>query len=496
MDSTAQARALTAAVDCSGGSFEVEWRGSVVVDMPIYVVDGTVLSVTGGGSSPARISGNYSTQLFRVVNATLHATNIDIHGGSGIYGGAIAAAGSRLTFDNANFTDNTARGHGGAVFLSNSSSMSCVGVAFEDNSAKGKGGAVFMEDRSSVSCDGDGGVTAFRRNFAEYGDGGALYAMDSQAFWTHAEFHENWAGLAGGALHLTGSEVSWSGDTLFMGNGAYGAGGGAVLVMNGSTLAYTGETSFVANFALNDGGAIGSPAFDSVNNPVDSTIEIGGGTTFFGNNCTADGGGLAILGACSVVVADTADVSFTENRAGVMGGAVYVANSGLGPTFSRVNFVGNEAQIGGAASISGSGNAKDTNDPTPTSPTTFDRCRFVDNQATAAGGAVESAAGHDAFLNSLFQGNAARVGGALRLAGSAIVRNCSFVENLSDDGEGSALSNIGVISRVEGISFHRNIFGCPRDTFLNFSLVSRMGRLFCFFLPMAFPRLASPFEPR
>lgn len=484
VESTAQAQALAAAVDCSGGSFEVEWRGSVVVDTPINIGDGTVLSVTGGGFSPARIDGNYSTQLFRVINATLHATDIDIHRGSGIYGGAIAAAGSRLTFDNANFTANDAGGHGGAVFLSDSSSMSCVGVRFEDNSARGNGGAILVEDRSRVSFDGDGGFTVFRNNSSKFGDGGALHATDSEAVWNHAEFYGNWAGLAGGALYLTGSEVFWNGDTLFMWNGAYGSGGGAVFMMNGSTLEYTGETGFVDNYALTDGGAIGSPAFDSANNPVDSTIGIGGGTTFSGNNCTANGGGLALLGACTVAITEKADVSFTENRAGVAGGAVYVSGSGLGPTFPRVGFVNNEAQIGGAASITGSGNTKDAVDATPPNPTTFDSCQFIENRAMAAGGAIESAAGHDAILNSLFQGNAARVGGALRLAGSAIVRNCSFVENLSDNDEGAAVSNIGVISRMEGNSFHRNIFSCPRDTFLNFTLVSTISRLF--FTPWCF----------
>ena len=459
---------MAVAINCSGGSFEIEWRGSIVIDAPMHIVDGTVLSMIGGGMSPARIDGNYSTQVFRVVNATLHVSDIDIHRGSGIYGGAIAAVSSKLTFDNTNFTANAASGNGGAVFLSDSY-MSCFGVTLEENIAKGKGGAFSAENRSSISCDG---FTAFWYNIAEFGDGGALHAMDSKLSWTHATFGENWAGLAGGALYLTGSDAFWSGETLFVWNEAYGGGGGAILITNGSTLINTGETEFTKNYALTDGGAIGSPASDSINNPIDSTLEIGGKMNFSGNNCTSNGGGLAVLGACAVVITDTADVSFTDNLAGVMGGALYVSSSGLGPRFPRVSFVSNEAQIGGAASITGSGSTKDTNDATPPSPTTFDRCEFTNNRAIAAGGAVESAAGHDAILNSVFRGNTARVGGALRLAGTAAIDNCSFVENLSDDGEGAAVSNIGVLSRVEGNFFHGNIFGCQRDMFLNFTAVS------------------------
>lgn len=267
----------------------------------------------------------------------------------------------------------------------------------------------------------------------------------------------------------TASEVFWGGSMDFSDNGAYNGAGGAVFVMNGSSVIYTGDTSFSSNYAFTDGGAIGSPGSDYIINPVDSTIDISGETVFFGNNCTANGGGMALLGACSVV--NTADVSFIGNSAGVAGGAVYISSAGFGPTFSGVSFESNFAQVGGAASVSGSGNTKDTNDVKPPNPTTFDSCRFIDNSALAAGGAIETAAGHDEIVGSVFQGNTARVGGALRLAGTADLHNCSFVENVSEDGEGAAVSNIGVIWRMESLSFSGNVFECPRDTFLNFTEV-------------------------
>lgn len=264
----------------------------------------------------------------------------------------------------------------------------------------------------------------------------------------------------------TASEVFWGGTMNFTDNGA----GGALFVMNGSSVIYTGDTTFSENYAFTDGGAIGSPASDSVSNPPYSALDISGATTFTSNNCTANGGGLALLGACSVVT--SAAVSFTGNSAGVAGGAVYVSSAGLGPTFSGVTFASNSAQIGGAASVSGSGNTKNANDVKPPSPTKFDRCLSVDNTALATGGAIESAAGHDEVVNSVFRGNMARLGGALRLAGTVDPFNCSFVENISADGESAAVSNRGAISRVEGLSFSRNVFQCPQNTFLNFTEVS------------------------
>ncbi|CAN0581352.1 unnamed protein product, partial [Ectocarpus sp. 12 AP-2014] len=97
----------------------------------------------------------------------------------------------------------------------------------------------------------------------------------------------------------------------------------------------------------------------------------------------------------------------------------------IGPTFSDVSFISNFAQVGGAASVFGSGNERGI--LSPIVPTKFNRCRFIDNMATASGGAVDSAAGQDNVTNSIFKGNSAEVGGALRLAGTAFVENCSFV---------------------------------------------------------------------
>eukprot|EP00903_Cladosiphon_okamuranus_P013951 g12975.t1 len=129
-----------------------------------------------------------------------------------------------------------------------------------------------------------------------------------------------------------------------------------------------------------------------------------------------------------------------------------------------------DGEAGGAVSMMASGNLKDITDIVPPSPTIFDRCRFIDNTATATGGAVESASGHDAFVGSVFQGNMAGTsGGALRLAGTASVDNCSFEENVSNDGGGAALSNIGVISKMENASFRGNVFACPPGMFLGFN---------------------------
>lgn len=549
VDDSAKAKALVAAVNCSGGSFEVEWRGSVSVNQPIYVVDGTVLTVTGADST-AVMDGNGSTRLFTVVNAVLHLTNVIVNSGASIVGGAIAATGSSLAFNRTSFLRNRATGNGGAVFLSGASNVSCAGgETFADNWAALDGGAMYVTDRSEVLCGGMwvsnaagdsggalrvqqastmswsdeagftnntagrnggafsvynrssiswiGGLTSFNHNSAVYA-GGTLLATASRISWSGStDFRSNsadagggifansgssvtWgaggettfinqnASSFGGALYVSDSNVSWSGNTLFGSNVA--STGGAIFVLNGSSVSWTGETLFTWNEAISDGGAVASRVFDSLYNPQDSVLVIDGPTVFSNNTCGTNGGALGLLGACSVAVGTAADVCFVGNIAGVAGGAVFVSATGVGPVFTAVSFISNSAQVGGAFSIFGSGNSMNGEDGTQ-APTTFNRCRFIGNRAAATGGAIESAAGKDAFVSSTFSGNFAGTGGALRLAGTASIDNCSFEDNISDDGEGAAVSNIGYIPSITDISFSGNVFHCQEGMFLNFTMV-------------------------
>lgn len=371
---------MAANITCSGGSFEVYWRGSIVVDGPIYVGNGTVLTVIGAADSSAVVDGDGNTRLFIVDNGTLHVSNVTMLSGASSVGGAVAAAGATLTFN-------------GTSFLNNS--------------------AVF--------------------------DGGALWLSDSTA--------------------------SLSGDTEFVGNSADS--GGAMLVLDGSSVSWTGDTKFTSNAALADGGAVGSVAL-SDSSPQSSALSIDGPTVFSENTAELNGGALALLGGLSVQFG-TWDARFVENTAGMAGGAVYVSQTPVGPTFSNVSFISNSAEVGGAVSLVGSGYAREA-DTDEQYQTTFELCRFIDNQAETRGGAIASAAGGDRFLYSDFTGNKGGTGGALRLAGAASLEGCFFEDNVSSEGEGAAVSNIGTISGIVGSNFSGNVFDCEPGMFLNYSV--------------------------
>ncbi|CAM9655567.1 unnamed protein product [Ectocarpus fasciculatus] len=470
-----------------GGALQVAARSRVSCTTETTSMFFNNSAVFGGGAilveldSSLSFGGSTSFESNRALG--------DLDTGTGV-GGALFVDGSNASSSGrSTFTGNSAR-DGGALHVLYGSIGWSGETLLAHNYASDTGGAVSSLS-SAMSWFGD---TQMFNNTAE--QGGVLYLLSSVATWdgnmTMAENRVtgdsaaggticavfastvSWSGgstsfiggsssFTGGAFYVHGSKVTWSGDTEFSGNTALL--GGAIFMENGSSVSWTEHTEFTSNRALMEGGAVMSPSYDSTFNPLESSLVINGTTTFFNNTCGENGGGLALFGACSLDI-NTADVHFTGNSAGVAGGAVFVSGAGIGPSFSDVTFISNFAQVGGAASVFGSG--KDRGIFSTTIPTTFNRCRFIDNVATTSGGAVDSAAGQDVVVNTVFKGNSAEVGGALRLAGTALVENCSFVENVSGHREGAAVSNIGLISKIANISFTGNDFTCGPDLFLEY----------------------------
>lgn len=468
-----------------GGAVAVAWFSEMSWSGPVQF-SGNNASVNGGallaGSSTVSWDGK-----------------AEFVGNTAAYGGAINAnTGSNLSWSGESFfSSNVVSVHGGAIYLEASSASWTGDTDFFNNTAERYGGAMAVDDSTVVVSTAN---TTFVSNGAlasDSGFGGAVNAFTSSRVILSGEiteFQDNRAGNGGGAMAVAySSEVSCGGPCRFSGNTARAGGamtvgfstvswsagvalvgntaesGGALFIYNGSNVTWTGVTEFSSNEALFDGGAIATPLSGVSFSPLDSTLTVRGATSFANNTSGANGGALALLGGCAADLG-SADVVFSGNSADVAGGAVFLSSTGFGPTFSGASFVSNSAQVGGAVSTVGSGNTKDDIGVEASNPTTFDSCRFTGNTATATGGAVESAAGLDAYVGSVFEGNRAGTGGALRLAGTASVDNCSFVENVSDDSGGPAVSNIGFISRMANVSFGGNVFDCEPDTFLDFNV--------------------------
>ena len=488
VENTTQAQALAEAVNCSGGSFEVEWKGTIFVGTEIVIEDGTVLKIVGT-SSDAVMDGRSITRLFRVVNASLQLNNLEVRNGHATYGGAIVAISSTLIISGASFTGNKANEkNGGAVFVSGGSKVSFSGeTVFFNNTSNYEGGALHVVN-SSVSWGGvsffswnsvthSGGAlcavvgstvswtaeTTFRGNSAVNYQGGALcFEGGIHALWTaDAYFIDNSAQIEGGAIFVNdGSNVSWSEGAVFSGNTVTLGGGGAMFIEYSSDVALNGVTTFQSNSCGAEGGAVSSRALESstsVNSSnQESFLTISGTATFAKNKCQSNGGGLAVLEGLSVIIKE-GNITFVENEAVVAGGGVFISSLGEGPAFTNAIFMFNYAEVGGGIFITRSGTSLELS-------ATFEECRFIGNKAEATGGAIESVTGTAAITNTYFKGNEAGVGGALRLGGALSLDGCTFEDNIRDLGGGQAISWIGYNLDIENCSFRDNAYNCDTGT--------------------------------
>ena len=170
VETTEDAKDLADAVYCSGGFFEVLWNGIVVVNKTIFVVDKTVLNISGVGSSNV-IDGGGVTRVFTILKASLYMSDVDILNGNATSGGAVAASGSSLAFTRIAISGNTASISGGGMLVSDASSAVFAGeTVFSSNTAVW-GGAIAVTSGSNISWEGG---TIFLDN-----GGGAVVVSDS-----------------------------------------------------------------------------------------------------------------------------------------------------------------------------------------------------------------------------------------------------------------------------------------------------------------------------
>ena len=514
---------------------DISWDGSTIFTSNIALYAGGALSVVSGAdvswSGDTVFKNNRATSpggAIYIESAEVSWSGVSSFShNSAKVGGAISATSSsfvRWNASNTIFILNMATSAGGGAVAIGNSTISWTGsTAFESNQANTVGGAIFASD-VALSWSGD---TIFECNRAAYG--GAAHLIGSRVTWDgNTEFVSNtasglntsgagalvasrvngsWRGvtlfynnsaMTAGAVYIeNSSNVEWIGKTLFLNNSAalFGGGvvawkdtnvnwrgdtmfvsnnailGGAVYIGEGVRAKLTGQTTFTSNEAGEQGGAVAA-LVASTDDDLIPFLLIEGITEFVDNVSGRDGGAISLVGGVLVEIEPTAKVSFRRNYARVSGGAIFMSGANVGPIFRGVSFVSNSAQFGGGVHATSSGNAKiDLKGKETFNPTTFDQCIFVNNTAIATGGAIQSAAGQDCIISTSFIGNTARAGGALFLAGTTNFFNCSFFDNVAEEGDGPAISNIGYVESMKNSTFVGNAYNCAAGTFRAFDSV-------------------------
>ena len=433
VEDTAGAQDLAEAVNCSEGSFAVEWVGSVFVEETIRFFGGTSLSITGAVDGTSVANGGNITSLFEVDGGTLHLSHLTLTNGTGASGGAIYATDAVVTVTSCTILHNTGV-HGGGVFLENAL-LETDHSSFADNTASKSGGALYME-ASNVTV---GATVLFQRNGASFG--GALYVGRSSNLTLAGDnisLANNTASVFGGGLYAYQSTGYLTGNAALVGNTAEF--GGAIFTDNGS-FSIIGDMLLSNNFAGDSGGAFygGLSVFDIA------------GTIICDNNSALFGGGGLNLWASNMTIQPLAEAAFIGNTA-EFGGAAYMSTS----TFAMdgdVLFSDNTVRLSGGAlysdlsTITISGNAL-----------------WENNWCPAAGGGLLMWTS-DMYVQrsgtAAFVGNAAALGGAAYINPGMLVTHgdVSFKSNIASVDGGALYVSISVVDIAGSTLWQNNTAG-------------------------------------
>lgn len=245
------------------------------------------------------------------------------------------------------FTNNLATQGGGAIASVNNLHLGGLFIgktSATNNTALTTGGALYGADQASIII---GNGTMFDGNAAST-DGGAVACMEcvSLTLQDRVAMHINHANASGGALYVGSSSAIQSINTTYYGNRA--AVGGAVYIagLGATTVSQTNFTNstFLSNAANLTSSGGGGAIF------LDGGITLFNGSTFQQNSASGYGGALVyvyecfpgakgasnmymwadfeppISNSCSAVRSTGRTNVFTNNSAGIAGGAVYATD--------------------------------------------------------------------------------------------------------------------------------------------------------------------------
>ncbi|CAM9127774.1 unnamed protein product [Ectocarpus sp. 6 AP-2014] len=490
VEDTAGALRLAEAVDCSDGTFEVSWVGTVAMEQTIRVPDGTFLSIVGLPDGSSTVDGAGEVGLFEVNGGALQLSGLSLVNGTSAVGGSIFASDSVVSVTECVFTGNAAS-QGGAIYALDSvvNATDCV---FTRNVADGSGGAYFgwnsllQSDKcefSDNSANFGGAIdlytgslfhaseSVFSKNNASR-NGGGVQSGSSEMNADNCSFSYNSADN-GGAMSAYNTSVIHASGSIFTHNIAPDYGGSvhvdtSVLTLAGCNLSQnsadiggavfgsrsevnvSGNSVFEDNIAGTSGGGVFLQSGSHLAFPVHD-----GGALFSGNH--VEGAGAGVYVTTDSTVSLEGPTVFTNNSAGGEGGGMYVVAVN-DFRVENATFSFNSAQTnGGAMSLVSVGTAEANGEYAQ-----ILNSSFGENEAGNTGGAVYIAGGFVEFNRSDFEGNTAGAGGALYAAGTAKLNDCVLSKNRA--ALGSAVSSV-VSFVLQDSDFRDNALLCDDDRF-------------------------------
>ena len=386
--------------------------------------------------------------------ATVTVTDSQFSKNTASNGGAIYTLTGNVTVNNSTFTENTAS-IGGAIYTNESAVFTVNGSEFKNNSAI-LGGAIYTKASTVELKDSTfTSNTAKKNSSGANGNGGAMVISASTVTASgNNTFIGNTAENHGGAIYVTYTEnedkttnpgVLTMTDGYFEGNSAVA--GGAISSRTNCEVTLTG-TELKGNSASGKDAYEGGGAIYSNNN----TLTLSG-VILDGNSSAYYGGAVAAPGA-NVTIKDN---SVIKNNVGVTGVALYFRDSGT-YTLTDVSVTNNIASSNGSGviyltgsctgnftNLTASGNKNNNGGVIYTSgnvAVTLTDSDLSNNTALSYGGAIDHrASGMFEITNTKLSGNTAKNGGAIYTTRKVTIDGCEITSNSATEKGGAVYVN-------------------------------------------------------
>ncbi|RAP50095.1 MAG: hypothetical protein BZ136_02100, partial [Methanosphaera sp. rholeuAM74] len=400
-----------------------------------------------------------------------------------------------VTVDNCTFIDNFAGFNGAGVdWSSNSQNGRLLNSTFINNTALRSGGALFWNGHNGTientvfennKATGENQATHDFTGSVEYatpgGNGGAILWSGSVGYLNNVTIHNNSAAVNGGAAMFIGG-INITVNNSNVTNNSAGNNGGGLDWREGASNGEVINSSFEGNDAGHDGGAIFwngeyGEIKDSYFANNHALGDITGYDILSGQTNGGDGGAVIWTGSNGYITNSV----FENNDAAYRGGSIYFTHhEGTGScenvSVEGCNFTDNHAGLNGGALDWGVGayNA------------TISSSRFVRNVAERNGGAIYVSGHEGDILNSYFEENEAKgtvdkddrdtsstgpygiyhvgggYGGAILWTSSSTVSsdgfidNCTFYKNDANISGGAVFLIHSINVTVNGSNFTEN----------------------------------------
>lgn len=335
----------------AGEYFRIEYVDMSQDTPPVINVD-TLAAVTTKTGEKARIFTVVNGATFTVSDVTFqNASETTTRDGSGTSGGAFYLAdGTTLKGENLVFSGNSATKYGGAIF--NRGTVELLGATTFDQNSAALGGAVYNLGAFTVAYDPEAATTPdrtsvrFTKNSSngdvsgvtmKNGSGAAIYNSSGAVVnVSDATFYLNQADKYGGAIsnfgELNVANVDFENNIASSGGAVQTAG---IAVIADSSLSGNSAKKSEKAISGSDFGGNGGAIFASNNASaadVDANLTLSGTVEFAGNEADNAGGALDFINGSLTL--DSADLTFTGNHAGVVGGAIVVTSDNIASTGS------------------------------------------------------------------------------------------------------------------------------------------------------------------